>query len=57
MNKPNFYQYLLFFFVYVLCSLRYFVGTNDGLAYILGTLRYIGRQCDGNGEKTLYDIT
>ena len=22
----------------------------------IGTLRYIGRQRDGNGEKTLYDI-
>ena len=31
-------------------------ATSDDGAPKLGTLRFIGRQRDGNGEKTLYDI-
>ena len=34
-NKPNFYQCFLFFFVFALCFLCFFDRTNDGLAYLI----------------------
>ena len=42
--------------VHELFQVKFVVFVRREWCFIIGTLRFIGRQRDGNGKKTLYDM-